>query len=235
MINSDFIALIITFALIITWLRVNDFVAHRGWISSRLSRKIIHIGTGPVFVLCWLLFPNTSLSRYLASLVPLAITLQFLLVGIGVIRDEYAVNAMSRTGNPREILRGPLFYGIVFVVCTFVFWYDSPIGIIALMLMCGGDGFADIVGRKFGRSHIPWNPTKTWIGSLGMFFGGFILSLIILLIYISVGIFSISVGALLPPLLFISIVATLVETLPLQDVDNITVPLSAIILGYLLL
>jgi phytol kinase len=157
------------------------------------------------------------------------------LVGIGVIRDESAVKAMSRTGNPREILRGPLYYGIIFVICTIVFWYDSPIGIIALMLMCGGDGFADIVGRNFGRSRIPWNPHKTWMGSMGMFLGGFILSLVILLIYIGVGIFSISVGELLPPLLFISVAATLIETLPLRDVDNITVTLSAVILAYILL
>ena len=235
MLNNDFIALIITFALVILWLRINDFLAHRGLIGGQLSRKIIHIGTGPVFVLCWLLFPNSSLSRYLASLVPLAITLQFFLVGIGVIRDESAVKAMSRTGNPREILRGPLYYGIVFVVCTFLFWYDSPIGIIALMLMCGGDGFADIVGRNFGRSRIPWNPHKTWMGSIGMFLGGFIFSLIILLIYMTVGIFSFSIGELLLPLLVISVSATLVETLPLRDVDNVTVPLTAVILGYLML
>jgi phytol kinase len=56
-----------------------DFAAHRGWISSDLSRKIIHMGTGPIFVLCWLFFKGTPArillgSSYLAALVPLAIT-----------------------------------------------------------------------------------------------------------------------------------------------------------------
>lgn len=234
MLRSDFFALIITFALSLIWLRINDFAAHKGWISSRLSRKIIHIGTGPIFVLCWLLFPNTSISRYIAALVPLAITLQFFLVGIGVLRDDSAVQAMSRTGDPREILRGPLYYGLIFIGCTVLFWYDSPIGIVALMLMCGGDGLADILGRNFGRSHIPWNPRKTWIGSLGMFTGGLILSCIVIAIYGEIGIFSISFLEIFPNLIIISFAGTVVESLPIRDVDNITVTLTAVILGYYL-
>jgi phytol kinase len=233
MLNSDFIAVIITFTLSLMWLRLNDFAAHRGWINSQVSRKIIHIGTGPIFVLCWLLFPNTSASRFMASLVPLAITLQFIMVGIGVIKDEAAVQAMSRSGNPREILRGPTFYGLVFVICTVLFWYDTPIGIVALMQMCGGDGLADILGRRYGRTRIPWNRHKSWVGSLGMFLGGFSLSVFILLIYVWMGIFSFSTLDFLPILLLISIAATLVESIPFRDVDNITVTLTAVILGYI--
>jgi phytol kinase len=234
MLNSDFIALIVTFVVSLIWLRVNDYAAHKGWISGQLSRKLIHIGTGPIFVLCWLIFPNSTSSKYIAALVPLAITLQFFLVGIGVLRDESAVQAMSRTGDPREILRGPLYYGLVFVLITIFFWYDSPTGIVALMLLCGGDGLADILGRRYGRSHIPWNPRKSWIGSLAMFSGGFILSLAILAIYISVGIFDSTLIELIPTLLIISLMATLVETLPLQDIDNITVTATAVLLGYFL-
>jgi phytol kinase len=234
MLNSDFIALIITFAISLIFLRVNDYAAHKGWISGQLSRKIIHIGTGPIFVLCWLLFPNTTYSRYIAALVPFAITLQFFLVGLGVLRDESAVQAMSRTGDPREILRGPLYYGLVFVFVTIFFWYDSPTGIIALMLLCGGDGLADVLGRRYGRSHIPWNPRKSWIGSLAMFFGGLILSIIILVVFISMGIFELSMIELVPSLLIITFLATIVETLPIHDVDNITVTATAVLLGYFL-
>lgn len=234
MLNSDFIALIVTFVVSLIWLRINDYAAHKGWISGELSRKLIHIGTGPIFVLCWLIFPNSTNSKYIAALVPFAITLQFFLVGIGVLGDESAVQAMSRTGDPREILRGPLYYGLVFVLITIFFWYDSPTGIVALMLLCGGDGLADILGRRYGRSHIPWNPRKSWIGSLAMFSGGFILSLAILAIYISVGIFDSTLIELIPTLLIISLMATIVETLPLQDIDNITVTATAVLLGYFL-
>ena len=44
---NNWIALIRTFAAAIGWLRLMDFFAHRGWIESRLSRKIIHIVLAP--------------------------------------------------------------------------------------------------------------------------------------------------------------------------------------------
>ena len=66
--------MILTFIIALAFLRVIDFFAHRGWLEAKLSRKIIHIGTGPIFVLCWMLFPGVEISRYLAALVPLTIT-----------------------------------------------------------------------------------------------------------------------------------------------------------------
>jgi len=189
MLKNNFFAFLLTLVISIVWLRSIDFAAQRGWLESKLSRKIIHIGTGPIFVLCWLLFQNTTSARFLAAIVPLIITFQFFLIGIGVIKDEASVLAMSRTGNRKEILYGPLFYGIIFVLLSIIYWYDSPVGIIALMVLCGGDGFAEIIGRRFGKSKIPWSKTKSWVGSLGMFTGGWSLSLIVISIFIAFGLF----------------------------------------------
>ena len=72
MLNNNWVAAILTLVLALAWLRLNDFAAHRGWIGSQLSRKIIHIGTGPLFVICWLLFNSAASGRWLAMLVPLA-------------------------------------------------------------------------------------------------------------------------------------------------------------------
>jgi dolichol kinase len=53
-----------------------------------------------------------------------------------------------------------------------VYWRESPVGVVAFSLMCGGDGLADIVGRRLGRGNpLPWNPGKSWAGSGAMFFG----------------------------------------------------------------
>jgi phytol kinase len=234
MLNNNFFATIITFAVALLWLRINDYAAHRGWMSSHLSRKIIHIGTGPFFVACWLLFNEAGISRYLAALVPLAITVQFALVGTGVIRDESAVRAMSRSGDRREILKGPLFYGVLFVILTIVYWKDSPIGMTALMLMCGGDGLADIVGRKFGEVKLPWNTKKSVAGTLGMFFGGWFLAGAILFLFINQGIFPGTFTDYLFPLTVIALAGAIIESLPLRDIDNITVSITAVILGHLL-
>ena len=233
---NPFLALFITLVVALVEIRTLDLIAHRGWIESRLSRKLIHILTGPLFVLCWLLFPTPDLwyYRWLAALVPLLFTIQFALIGLGVVKDEASVKAMSRNGDRREILRGPLFYGIIFVIMTLVFWKDSPIGMTALMLMCGGDGLADILGRGFKSPKLPWNRDKSVIGSLGMLLGGWVLAAIILFIFVLAGVFSGPFVGYLLPITVIALLATLVESLPLKDVDNITVTLVAVALGYLL-
>ena len=77
---NPYIATALTFVIAVLFLRLMDFLAHRGVIESRLSRKLIHIGTGPIFVLCWLMYPDVPISRWLAALVPLVITTQFVLV-----------------------------------------------------------------------------------------------------------------------------------------------------------
>ena len=99
---NNWIALIITFAAALGFLRLMDFFAHRGWIESRLSRKIIHIGTGPIFVLTWLLFNDAPASRWMAALVPFSITIQFALIGLGIIKDEASVKAMSRRAATKK-------------------------------------------------------------------------------------------------------------------------------------
>ncbi len=229
---NPILAAVITFVIALGFLRLMDFAAGRGWIESRLSRKLIHIGTGPIFVLCWLFFPNVPASRWLAALVPFMIVIQFALVGLGVIKDEAAVQALSRHGDRREILRGPLYYDIAFIVLTILFWKDSPIGMTALMLMCGGDGLADIVGRRIVSPRLPWSAEKSLAGSVSMFAGGWILSAVILFIYVLAGVFSGPFSHYLWPVTLIALAGTVVESLPFKDIDNLTVTLAAVIVGY---
>ncbi len=236
MLTNNWVALLITFIIALVWLRAVDFIAARGWINSSLSRKIIHIGTGPIFVLCWLLFNDQSDARWLAALVPLLITVQFFLVGAGILKDQEAIKAMSRTGNRLEILRGPLMYGIVFILVTLLFWRNSPLGIIALMILCAGDGMADIIGSRSGNmSHLPWSPRKSWLGSMAMFLAGWLTSALITWIFILSGLIMLSNTRLLIGTGVIALVCALVESLPFSDIDNLTVPLAALCLGYLIL
>jgi phytol kinase len=231
---NNILATVLTFVIALSWLRIMDFCAHRGWIESRLSRKIIHIGTGPIYVLCWLMFSDTPDARWLAALVPLGITVQFALVGLGIIKDEASVQAMSRTGDRREILRGPLYYGIVFVTLTLVFWKTSPAGIVALMLMCGGDGIADMVGRRIASPKLPWSREKSVAGSTSVLVGGFILAALVLGVYVATGVFPAPFGHYLLPLALVALLGMLVESLPYRDIDNITMTLAVAIAGYFL-
>jgi len=104
----------------------------------------------------------------------------------------------------------------------------------ALMMMCGGDGVADLVGRHFKSPKLFHSPQKSVAGSLGVFFGGWIMSAFVLGVYVWLGIFAGPFSRFLLPVTLIAIVATLIESLPQKDVDNITVTLSAAVMGYLL-
>ena len=235
MIQNEYLAFLVTIVIAVSWLRIIDFLAAKGLFPSEISRKIIHIGTGPIFVLCWILFPEKSISRYLAAIVPLLISVQFFMVGMGIIKDEEAVKAMSRSGDRKEILRGPLIYGIVFIVMTILFWRESPYGIIALLVLCGGDGMADLVGSRFGKNIIPWSKVKSWQGSIGMFFGASILLGIVFLVFYINGITFHEVYTKWFSILIIIFVSTIVESLPSGDFDNLFVPMTAIIMSYLLI
>src|SRR5512145_229123 len=230
---NPYIATLLTFAIAIAFLRLMDFIAHRGWIDSKTSRKLIHIGTGPIFVLCWLMYADAPISRWLAALVPFLITVQFALVGTGILKDAAAVKAMSRTGDRREILRGPLFYGIVFVAVTLLYWKDSLIGIPALMMMCGGDGIADIVGRRIASAKLPWSREKSVAGSLSVFLGGWLMTIFVFAVYVWAGAFAGPVSRFLLPVTWIALGAMAVESLPFKDVDNITLTLVAVLIGHL--
>ncbi len=142
---------------------------------------------------------------------------------------------MSRTGDPKEILRGPLFYGIMFVTLTLIFWKDSPVGIVALMMLCGGDGIADMIGRNVKSPKLSWSEKKSIAGSIGVFAGGWILSALVLFVYVQAGIFTGPFSSYLLPLTWIALGTTVVESLPLKDVDNITATVVAAVMGYFML
>src|SRR5258708_20180649 len=92
---QDIVATSLTFLLSLLWLRLMDALAHRGVLSPQLSRKLIHIGTGPLFLICWHLFSAQPEARFFAALVPLAITAQFAAVGLGIIPDPAAVQPIT--------------------------------------------------------------------------------------------------------------------------------------------
>jgi len=67
-----------------------------------------------------------------------------------------------------------------------------------------------------------------------MLLGGWVLAALILGVYSLVGVFAVPFAVYLLPITLIALAATVVESLPFPDIDNITVTLVAVILGYLL-
>eukprot|EP01041_Mallomonas_annulata_P002363 gene2364-4581_t len=203
------------------------------FLTAYERRKVMHISTGPIFLFTWPLFSNTASGKLAATAVPAMITLKFFLVGMGVIKDDDAVRTMSRSGDRRELLTGPTLYGIVFALATFLFWMKFR-AVIALGCLCFGDGMAELCGRKFGKAKLPWSKLKSWAGSLGFVVSATAGTLLLGQCFRSTHKSMVidSVANLLPRLLVVSVVSALIETIPVAEIDNLTIFVSAVISDY---
>ncbi|XP_043703908.1 probable phytol kinase 1, chloroplastic [Telopea speciosissima] len=213
-----------------------DKLTQRNIIQQNLSRKLVHILSGLLFMLSWPLFSTSPEARYFAAFVPIVNCIRLIIYGLSLATDEGLIKSVTREGNPKELLRGPLYYVLILIFCAVIFWRDSPVGVIALAMMCGGDGFADIMGRRFGALKLQYNIQKSWIGSFSMFLSGFLISIGMLYFFSALGYFQLDWPWTVKRVALVSLGATVVESLPTTKVDdNISVPLSSMLMALLLL
>jgi dolichol kinase len=111
----------------------------------------------------------------------------------------------------------------------------TPLAIIVFGCLAGGDGFADVIGRKYGgeRKFGIGGAEKTLAGVIGMFIGSFLFSFI-LLFFFSFEVAAFSPVALIVPIVVVSLVATIVEAITPKGLDNLTITITAIIMVLLL-
>ncbi|XP_004496158.1 probable phytol kinase 1, chloroplastic isoform X1 [Cicer arietinum] len=211
-----------------------DDFTRKNILNQGLSRKLVHILSGLLFLVSWPIFSNSPKARYFAAFVPLVNFLRLLVNGLSLTSDQGLIKSVTRKGDPKELLRGPLYYVVILMLCAVVFWRDSPIGVVSLAMMCGGDGVADIIGRRYGSMKIPYNQKKSWAGSISMLIFGFLVSIGMLYYYSALGHVQFDWWNIVPRVALVSIVATVVESLPITDVvdDNISVPLATIAVAF---
>lgn len=242
----DIVALVITFVLIMLLIRINDVLRKREIIPIYISRKVIHTFAGPVFLVCWLLFSSETYSRYFAAVVPMIFVLLFAAIGSGAMKNEEFVRTMSRSGKASELLKGTLFYALVMVVASILFWFVPvntmgipqytifvPTAVLIFGPLAGGDGFADIVGRKWGKHKFKILAEKSVEGSLAMFFFSLLFSVGLL------GIFWLILNPAYPtainpipyliPILIIALFATIAEILSPKGTDNLVIPIVIVL------
>ncbi|PKI51290.1 hypothetical protein CRG98_028319 [Punica granatum] len=231
---SDICATALSGGIALSILRFFEETAKRGLFDQKLNRKLVHVSIGLVFMLCWPMFSSGRQGAILAALIPGVNIIRVLLVGLGIYKDEATVKSMSRFGDYRELLKGPLYYATTITLACAVFWRASPVGIAAICNLCAGDGFADIVGRRFGHHKIPYNKRKSLAGSVAMASAGFLASIGYMYYFASFGYMQVS-WEMIWGFLFVSLASALVESLPLSTAldDNLTVPLTSFIVGSL--
>ncbi|XP_027931003.1 probable phytol kinase 3, chloroplastic isoform X2 [Vigna unguiculata] len=229
---SDLYATAISAAVAFSLLRLWQETAKRGIFDQKLNRKLVHISIGLMFILCWPLFSTENMAPFLAVLIPGVNIIRMLVIGLGIVKDEATVKSMSRFGDYRELLKGPLYYVATISLATIIYWRTSPISIAAICNLCAGDGMADIVGRRFGGEKIPYNKNKSFAGSIAMASAGFLASIAYMWYFSSFGYIEGS-WKLVLGFLLVSVGTAFVESLPISTEldDNLTVPLTSILLG----
>jgi uncharacterized protein (TIGR00297 family) len=191
--------------------------------SGELLRKITHMGVGLIAFSLRFLGP---LWGAVAAALALCMNL-FLLPRIGGRRlwreAEHAAGSSL----------GIVLYPLAVLLLILIFWRRLEVAAAAWGILAFGDGMASIAGMSFGRRKLPWNPRKSWVGSLAYVFFGTIAAAV-LLEWTAPDRYSWAFALVTCGLA--TLVAAALESLPQGLDDNIGVPLvSALFLFGLVL
>lgn len=179
---------------------------------SELLRKVTHMSMGLfAFAVGWL----GPLWSALLALTALAFNL-FLFPRIGGRRlyreHEHAAGSSL----------GIVLYPLAVLILILVFWKRLEVAAATWGILAFGDGMASVAGMTLGRTKLPWNPRKSWAGTIAYAFFGTIAAAT-LLVWTAPGQYD-------WPFAFTAcaaaaVVAALLESLPQGLDDNIGVPL----------
>jgi dolichol kinase len=208
-----------------------------GKYDSNIARKISHITSAPLFIVTWPFFSAAGGARVFAGLVTLTNMYRLYLAGTGDAAESTLAKTISRTGDKSEVLGGPFIYVCLFQFFIMVFWRHSFPGVVAMTTLAGGDGIADIIGRRYGRNGTKWpfgDGQKSLVGTVAFAVFSFGLTLGVTSWLIATGALTSSLAfpEMARNILAISCICALVEVLPGID-DNFTVPGSAALLSWL--
>lgn len=179
---------------------------------GELLRKAVHMGVGLcAFLLRWL----GPLGGAATAAAGFAFNLWLLprLGGRHLLRE-------GERARGRSI--GVLLYPLAVLILILAFWRRLEVAAAAWGILAFGDGMASVVGMTLGRRKLPWNPAKSWAGTLAYWlFGG--AAAAALLPWTAPGrygwAFALACGAAA------ALLAAVLESLPQGLDDNLGVPL----------
>jgi dolichol kinase len=115
---------------------------------------------------------------------------------------------------------GLVYYAITWTILAYLFFDNMVIIAIGILAMSYGDGFASIIGIRFGKKKYKvFGDQKSYVGSLAMFVFTFITT-VVALVYYGIALSSYVILVLLG----IAFVAAVVEGLTPKGLDNLSVP-----------
>lgn len=179
-----------------------------------VSRKILHIMVGNVaFILP--IFETKEIMAFIAAGPFIIFT--FLMSPYTPIKSIKGKTSAAGHGM------GLVYYSITWTILAYLFFDNMVVIAIGILAMSYGDGFASLLGVKFGKKKYKvFGDEKSYVGSAAMFLSTFITTLIAVFYYnIAFSTFVLLV------LLFIAFVSALIEGITPKGVDNLSVPFIA--------
>lgn len=176
---------------------------------NEIFRSAIHIGGFAVPFICTCLI-SPYLVSFLIFLVTLFYTISELARMAGASFPVFSSITTRATVKLElhEFTAAPIFYSLGIILALMIFPPHARYASIAILTL--GDGFASLLGRKFGKTPYPFNKAKNLEGSL-------------------LGFISASLGAIIftnpSNALVGAAIGMLVESLPLPISDNLTIPI----------
>lgn len=220
---NQLLGLVLSFGFVFIVMAISSILLASGRLSPPAARKFIHIAVGH----WWFIAMFTMQDPGIAVIGPI-----FFIVINYVIYRTKLLPAMGEAGsNP-----GTVYYPLSLLILVVLTWY-TPLpkwtGGLAVMILAWGDGLAAVVGErsvKPGRKIPVPGGRKSLAGTMAMFGASLTAALIMQLLFSS--------AAGLPQIMAIGLllaaVATLVELYTPFGLDNLTVPLSSILVFRLL-
>ena len=210
MIFSDIVALIIVYA----YVAVIFFVAEKVLKTKpEVSRKFLHIMVGNM-IFAMPFFSDPWVMVWFLTL-PITVVLFFL--------TEYSPIKIDNSVTESGHALGLFFYAGIWTVLIAVFSNYLWIVALAIVPMVYVDGFAALLGQKFGRiKYKVFGGTKSLEGSLTMFVVTTVMSVFVWMVFTTIGYPMPNFNLL--AILGISAVATICEALSYGGIDNLTVP-----------
>ena len=215
--TSVLIQQLIGVAVVLAWLAVVVgtalIIRHRFPEQREWSRKVVHIGTGPVVLLAWAL----GIERWVALPAAIAVTLATAL--------NHRFRLLPAVEDVGRHSYGTIAYGASIAILLALFWPAQPLAVAAgVLVMAIGDGLAGLLGPQLRSPR--WqllSQGKSLAGTLAMAIGALLVLLLLQRAAQNTGL----IAPALPNLVVIAAFATALEQLSAFGLDNLTVPISA--------
>ncbi len=207
-ISGDIAGVLLVYIYVAILLIVTEKILNK-W--PELSRKFLHIMVGNVAFLLPI-FQTSWVMAFIAAGPFILFT--FLMSPYTPIRS-----IKGRTSAAGHSM-GLVYYAITWTILAYLFFDNMVIIAIGILAMSYGDGFASVIGVRFGKKkYNVFGDEKSYVGSFAMFVFTFITT-IVALVYYGIPLSSYVIVVLL----FIAFIAVVVEGLTPKGLDNLSVP-----------